>query len=75
MATSPRIGTSRINVDYVDGSAYHVGTKAQDYTSEVLGILTELVNARKLSSDIATTKQYKSFPTARFSQSTQGATQ
>lgn len=53
---------SRIYVDYVDGDTYHVGTGDQDYTSEVLGILTELVNARKLSSDIATTKQVQVIP-------------
>jgi hypothetical protein len=53
---------SRIDVDYADGSTYHVSTDDKDYTSEVLGILTELINARKLSSDIATTKQVQVIP-------------
>lgn len=53
---------SRIDIAYVDGSTCHVGTGQKDYTSEVLGILTELVNARKLSSDIATTKQVQVIP-------------
>jgi hypothetical protein len=53
---------SRFDVDYSDRKTYHVGKEPNDYASQILGILTELVNARKLSSDIATTKQVQVIP-------------
>jgi hypothetical protein len=52
----------RMEVKYADGNKYLVGTAENDYTSEVIAILNELVNARKLSSDIATTKQVQVIP-------------
>jgi hypothetical protein len=58
----PYDGVSRFGVSYSDGKTYHIGTDPNDYASHILGILTELVNARKLSSDIATTKQVQVIP-------------
>jgi hypothetical protein len=61
-APDHRLSVSYQGEDYVVGPSDALAAKDVDYSMKVMALLSQMVNALKLSSDIATTKQVQVIP-------------